>query len=52
MSTNTQVTGWIVQGFEAWWALWIWLLGVVLHAIGRSLTRPAPDPIRMSGPVE
>jgi hypothetical protein len=52
MNTHAEMAGWMIQGFDAWVALWAWTVLVLVHAFGRSLIRPAPDRIRVSGPVD
>jgi len=52
MSTEREVAGWVIQGFDAWVGLWAWLILVLAYALGRSVVRPASDPIRLSGPVD
>ena len=52
MSTEREVAGWMIQGFDAWVGLLAWLFLVVTYAIGRSIVRPTPDPIRLPGPVD
>jgi len=47
-----QASGWIVTGFQTISALWVWTTLALLHGLVRSLTRPEPDRIRTSGPVD
>ena len=44
-------TGWVLEGFHAIAALWLWMVVVLLHALFRLAYRPGPDPIRPSGPI-
>lgn len=45
------MSGWMIDGFFAWVALWAWGALVLLYGLWRSLSRPAPDPIRPAGPT-
>ena len=49
MHTGTELT--IVSAYQAWVALVIWVVVMLLHGLFRSFMRPAPDPIRSSGPL-
>ena len=42
----------MIDGFVTWVALWGWVGVVLLYGFWRSLSRPDPDPIRPSGPVD
>ena len=44
--------GWMVSGYFAWVALWVWCAVVLLYGLWRSFSRPDPDPIRPPGPIE
>ena len=44
--------GFMPDGSFAWIVLWVWLGATVLYGLVRSVVRPAPDPIRPSGPIE
>lgn len=47
-----QVTGGMINGFQAMIFLWTWLGVVLIHGLfWRSLQRPEPDPIRPAGPI-
>ena len=46
-----ELTGWIITGFQAQVFVWCWVVFVLLYGLYRSFTKPAPDPIRDSGPV-
>ena len=46
-----QGSGWMVNGFHAWVALWVWLGIVLVYGLAwRSLLQPDPDPVRPPGP--
>lgn len=47
-----QASGWILDGFQAITLLWAWTVVVLGYGLVRSLTRPEPDAIRPSGPVD
>ena len=51
MSTEPGWTGWMLNGFQVWVALWIWSGVVLLHVVWRCMHRPAADPVRPSGPI-
>ena len=44
--------GWVLTGFQCWVALWAWVCLVLLHSIFRLWSRPGPDPVRESGPID
>ena len=45
-------TGWMVDGYLTWIALWVWIAAVLMYGAWRSLSHPAPDSIRPSGPID
>jgi len=47
-----ELTGWILTGFQAQVFAWCWVVLVLLYGLYRSFTRPDPDAIRPSGPVD
>jgi hypothetical protein len=53
MTPGPHDAGWLPTATVALATLWAWLAAVVLHGLfWRSVRRPAPDPIRSSGPVD
>jgi hypothetical protein len=53
MSTGTELGGgFMIEGFHAQVALWVWCALALLYGLWRSLASPDPDPIRPSGPVD
>ena len=46
------IHGWLINGFQATVAFWVWLALVLLYGIYRSAAHSDPDPIRPSGPIE
>lgn len=44
--------GWVIDGFQAMIAVWVWVAAVVLFGLWRSFYRSEPDSIRPSGPIE
>ena len=49
LNTGTEPT--IVSAYQAWVALVIWVVVMLLHGLFRSFLRPDPDPIRSAGPL-
>ena len=45
-------SGWIITGFQYVALLWIWVVGVLLNGLMRSLYQPEPDPVRPPGPID
>ena len=41
----------LITGFHAEVALWVWVLAVLLHGLWRSVWSPETDPLRPSGPT-
>ena len=50
MGNESQLVGWMLNGFQTWVALWAWGSLVLLHVLWRTLHGPETDPVRASGP--
>lgn len=44
--------GWMINGFTSTVVLVMWGASALAYALWRSLYRPDPDPIRLSGPID
>jgi len=52
MGADASSAGWVIDGFQAVAALWVWAVVMLLHAAWRAVAGPETDPIRPSGPVD
>ena len=43
---------WIISGWDALVVVLVWCVLVALYGVFRSVSKPDPDPIRPSGPVD